>query len=247
VFASASVLPHSLQPPGPGGYIFVLLAPLLSGPIAYGLLLMWFRRHDRETAAVQEAPDPAPAWLAADSVLDAQYLAAIGQQVQELSSYRTEAFQVAGFAGAVAAATTAVDIGNLTWELCVAVVLFAVIVLIELIGVAAGQAAPRAPDPYAIEASSADGLVAATQNPKLTGPDLRWTVRKQSREAYESNRKSIKRRRDALLRMRILLGIAVLTFGIAAITSQSSSKSASAPMGNQGAAGHLAHHAIHSR
>jgi hypothetical protein len=133
----------------------------------------------------------------------------------------------------VAAATTALKIGTVTLEVIMAVGTFVAVLIFDTLGATAGRAAARSPDPIAMERSFNDAFDLAAGTAGLSAPeaiDLRWVVRDASRRAYETNLRSIARRRQVLFRMRLLVGVAVLAFAVAAIGGSSSSvQSSSAP------------------
>ena len=228
---SAHLLPDQLWPPALAGYAILFLSAALVTVLVYRALLALYRQIALRRAA--PLPPPTfPGWLTADPKLDEHYQQTIGEQLAELTAYRSESYQLVAFAAAIAGATTAIKTSHGSAQLIGTLAIFALVLAYEGAGVVRGRAAPRSVDPFDVEKRFAVSAAIATSAgvSQPTAVDVQQELRVRSRQAYDENTRSIARRRVALRRMRILLGIAVVLFIWAAVDDSGSEKSSSTPI-----------------
>jgi hypothetical protein len=210
-----------------------VVAGLLVGLAAYGLILLFFQRKPASRSPAS-LPTPIPGWLSGSGLIDQQLQLGIGYQLGELGAYRAESYQLVAFAAVVAAATTALKIPSVSPYAIASLAIFVAIVLYDAMAVASGFAAPRSLDPLALERQFA--VVGAENTAKgleaPTDADLTQAVKQAHHQAYADNSRSIVRRRAALLRMRLLLALAVLTFVAAALFGTGTASSTPATAGH---------------
>jgi hypothetical protein len=158
-----------------------------------------------------EAEDP-PEWSMQDAVLDLELVRQIGLQLDELNAYRSEVLQLAGFAGALAAATVALTGSSFPWSSIanLAVALGAVV---------ASVIALEGFQPLDEDVGSLVDLVdraAALQRPAPSAMRLRALAHARKARAYKLNLRVIDGRHRLVNLLRVAVVLALLLLGYTA-------------------------------
>ncbi len=164
--------------------------------------------------------DPTPQKQA---FLDDELKAANQDQITELTAYRAESLQLAGFAGIVASITVVLKSAH-QWALIAVVVIFGVILIIDALAVGARRTLARSYNPMAAwtRAEKVERMGGGFKLPSL--PELRRDAFDLRRAAFETNRRRIRQRRYWIAGIRILLFAAVLISLASTISGGSTTK-----------------------
>lgn len=187
--------------------VAVALGPFFVVGILYHVLLEWYSRGHGE----QAPPPNTMTWSTQEAFLDEELQNANLAQVTELSSYRTEALQLVGFAGVIASVTAALNTRE-HWALVTVVAIFAALLLIDTLAVSGPRATASSFDPSDTwtQAKKRERMRKGSAFTLPSLEDLHRDAFAARLEAFGANQRRIRRRRLLLVVIRVGLLAAVV-------------------------------------
>lgn len=207
--------------------LILAVAVLLSVPALLVLLAaailnaeVWFveriRRGEPSSDQSTSLPQPPP-WSRQDAVLDVEYRAQIGYQLEELGSYRNEFLTLTGFLAVIAAATVALgavklDAAIVTGAL-VNLLLFLVMTIYGKKTLDSYKPDPARPTRLLESLEGTSKLKLAATSPTV----LRALALQERGRAYQANRRSLDARDHLLSQVRAMIVAAVVVLSSTAL------------------------------